>query len=264
MILSALHCYPVKSIGGNVLQSAVVEPRGLRGDRRWMIVDDHGKCITGREHGTLTQVRATLDGDALTLHAPGCAPVRVEAERDAARLPVTVWKSNVHAAPANAAADAWISAWLGRPARLVFMDDGARRPVNPDHGRPGDEVSFADGYPLLLVSQAALDHLNAKLPQPVSMQNFRPNLVVHGTVPHAEDGWRRIRIGEVEFDVVKPCTRCVFTTVDPATGERDSGGEPLRTLIGYRRTSGGVTFGQNLIPRSHGTVHVGDTVTILA
>jgi uncharacterized protein YcbX len=132
------------------------------------------------------------------------------------------------------------------------------------HSQTGDEVSFADAFPLLLISRAALDGLNARLAKPVSMLRFRPNLVVEGVAAHAEDGWKRIRIGEVEFDVAKACTRCVFTTVDPMRGERDPDGEPLRTLIGYRRTADGVTFGQNLIPRSAGSVRVGDAVEVLA
>lgn len=262
--LSELHRYPVKSIAADSLQSAEVEPRGLHGDRRWMVVDASGKFLTGRELGALTQIHAQVDGDALTLSAPQRGTERVVVQRDGERQRVTVWKSTVDALPANPAADAWISACLGQPARLVFMDDNAHRPVNPERGQPGDEVSFADGYPLLLISQAALDALNAKLPAPVPMQRFRPNLVVAGTAPHAEDGWRRIRIGAVEFDVVKPCVRCVFTTVEPDSGRRDPGGEPLRTLVTYRRTPSGVTFGQNLIPRGTGTVHVGDAVTVLA
>lgn len=263
--LSQLYRYPVKSIAADALSSAEVEPRGLRGDRRWMVVDSQGKFVTGREHGALTRIRATThDGHALTLSAPGHGSVRAVSQPDGVRQRVTVWKNTVDALPANEAADAWISDYLGQPARLVFMDDAARRPVNPERGQPGDEVSFADGYPLLLISQAALDALNAKLPAPIPMQRFRPNLVVAGTAPHAEDGWRRIRIGTIEFDVVKPCVRCVFTTVDIDSGLRDPGGEPLRTLIGYRRTPSGVTFGQNLIPRGSGRLQVGDAVTVLA
>ena len=263
-VLSEIHRYPVKSIAADSLQSAEVEPRGLRGDRRWMVVDSNGKFLTGREFGALTQIVAQVDGDELALSAPGRSTLHAHADPRAQRVRVTVWRSQVDALPANPDADAWISDWLGQPARLVYMDDEARRPVNPDHGRPGDEVSFADGYPLLLISQAALDTLNTRLATPITMQRFRPNLVVAGTASHAEDTWRRIRIGTIEFDVVKPCVRCVFTTVEPGSGRRDPSGEPLRTLVGYRRTPSGVTFGQNLIPRGTGTVSVGDAVTVLA
>jgi uncharacterized protein YcbX len=165
---------------------------------------------------------------------------------------------------ANAAAHAWISAFLGEQYRIVYMDTGCVRAADPDYAAAGDVVSLADGFPLLLISQAAVDQLNTKLKQPVSILRFRPNLIVSGTVPHAEDGWKRIRVGDAEFDLVKPCSRCVFTTVDFERGELDPSGEPLRTLLTYRRTPKGVTFGQNLIPRKLGVVRVGDKVEVLA
>ncbi|MEO8460896.1 MAG: MOSC domain-containing protein, partial [Dokdonella sp.] len=161
-------------------------------------------------------------------------------------------------------ADAWISEYLDQPARFLQMDADCVRPVDANYARAGDEVSFADGYPLLLISEAALDELNSRLAHPVSMLRFRPNLVIADSVAHAEDGWKRLRIGAVEFDVVKPCIRCVFTTVDFERGEFAADGEPLRTLITYRRTPNGVAFGQNLIPRGGGNLHVGDTVEVLA
>jgi uncharacterized protein YcbX len=144
------------------------------------------------------------------------------------------------------------------------MDDDCLRHVDPDYSQPDDIVSFADGYPLLLISQAALDLLNAKLAQPVPMLRFRPSLVIAGTAPHAEDGWKRVRIGGVEFDVAKPCIRCAFTTVDFERGAFDPSGEPLRALLTYRRTPKGVSFGQNLIPRGAGTLRVGDALEVLA
>lgn len=261
--LSEIHRYPVKSTAAESLDCAEVEPRGLRGDRRWMVVDEHGRFVTGRELGALTQIRARIDGDTLRLHTPHGDGLQTQADTTAARVPVTVWKSRVDALPAQPQADAWLSGLLGRPLRLVYMDDAAHRAVDPDYAAPGDTVSFADGYPLLLVTQGSLDALNGRLSWPVSMQQFRPNLVVSETLPHAEDDWRRIRVGAIEFDVVKPCVRCVFTTVAPDSGRRDPSGEPLRSLIGYRRTIDGVTFGQNLIPRGVGTIQVGDPVTVL-
>ena len=181
-----------------------------------------------------------------------------------ATVPVTVWKSQLTARPAGDAADAWLSDFLGQPVRLVHMDEAITRPMTDARSLPGDEVSFADGFPLLLISRASLEGLNSRLARPVSMLQFRPNLVVDGVPAHAEDTWKRIRIGEVEFEVAKACTRCVFTTVDPLRGERDPEGEPLRTLITYRRAADGVTFGQNLIPRTLGQVRVGDAVEVLA
>ncbi|HSX62905.1 MAG TPA: MOSC domain-containing protein [Tahibacter sp.] len=263
--LSALYVYPVKSCAALAPSSARVEPRGLAGDRRWLVVDANGAFVTGRAHSRMPLIRATPLPGGLRLEAPDMPAIEIATPPAAApRRDVTIWRSSVDAACADAAASAWLRTFLGADLSLVHMDDAAHRGVNPDYGKPGDEVSFADGYPQLLISSAALDALNARLDQPVEMLRFRPNLVVSGTQPHAEDGWKRIRIGEVEFDLVKPCTRCIFTTVDPQRGERDASGEPLKTLTTYRRSPSGVTFGQNLIPRGSGTIGVGDAVHVLA
>lgn len=174
-----------------------------------------------------------------------------------------IWKDEVDALTCGADADAWLSRVLGLPSGLVHMDAAARRAVDPDHARPGDEVSFADGYPLLLLSTAAVDALGQRLRRPIAALRFRPNLLVAGCAAHAEDGWRRLRIGDTEFEVAKPCTRCVFTTVDPETGVRDPDGEPLATLKQYRRGDAGVSFGVNLIPRGSGRLRTGDAVSVL-
>jgi uncharacterized protein YcbX len=264
MHLSAIHLYPIKSCAALSPASAAVEPRGLAHDRRWMIVDGSGRFITGREVPATVLIRATPDANGLRLEAPGHVAASIALPHpDAPRRRVTVWDDEVEAPDAGDAAAAWLSAVLGREARLVAMDVAATRAVDPSRARPGDEVSFADGYPLLLVSQAALDGLNARLATALPILRFRPNLVVDGAAAHAEDGWKRVRIGEVEFEGVKPCVRCVFTTVDPARGALDPSGEPLRTLKTYRRGPKGITFGMNLIARGTGTLHVGDPVVVL-
>lgn len=263
--LSALYVYPLKSCAALALTSARVERRGLAGDRRWLVVDAQGMFVTGRLYARMPLIRATPLGPGLRLEAPGMPALEVAVPAaDAVRRSVTIWRSSVEAQIADAAAGEWLSRYLGADLSLVHMDEAAHRSVNPEYGQPGDEVSFADGYPQLLISAAAIDALNARLGTPVEMLNFRPNLVVSGTGPHAEDDWKRIRIGAVEFDIVKPCTRCIFTTVDPQRGERSADGEPLKTLMTYRRTPKGVTFGQNLIPRGSGTVAVGDAVEVLS
>jgi uncharacterized protein YcbX len=264
--LSALHLFPIKSCAPLNLDHADVEPRGLVHDRRWMVVDEHAKFVTGREVAGITLLRAVpLDAiGTLRLDAPGMPAFLLAPPTGGVRKAVTVWSSTVDALPAGVAANRWISTFLQRPAELVYMDDAAVRSIDPKYAQPHDVVSFADAYPLLLISQAALDQLNGKLAAPVPMLRFRPNLVVSGTEPHAEDEWKRVRIGEIEFDLVKLCTRCVFTTVDFERGERDPSGEPLRTLITYRRSPNGVTFGQNLIPRGTGILRVGDRVEVLA
>ena len=264
MHLAAIHLHPLKSAAAIAVDEAVVEPRGLRHDRRWMAVDADGGCVTGRELPRLTLVTATPVDDGLLLEAPGMPRLHAAAQPDAERIPVAVWGSRLQAPVVAAEADAWLSTFLDRPLRLVHMDDAARRKITSSRAGDGDEVSFADAFPILLVSHASLDGLNARLASPVSMLRFRPNLVVDGAAMHAEDDWSTLDIGGVVFDVAKPCIRCVFTTVDPARGERDPAGEPLRTLVGYRRTPHGVAFGQLLLPRSSGTLRRGDRVEVLA
>lgn len=263
MHLSGIFIHPLKSCAPLALGHAVVEPMGLAHDRRWMVVDADGKALTGRELPRLTQVRAVPDGDGLQLDAPGMGTLRIAAPATAATA-VRVFSSPLSARRAGEPADAWLGTFLQHAVRLVHMDAGVDRVLHAPHARPGDIVSMADGAPLLLVSQASLDGLNARLAAPVTMQRFRPNLVVDGTQAHVEDAWRAIRIGDVEFEIAEPCIRCVFTTVDPLRGARDPTGEPLRTLLDYRRTGHGIAFGQLLIPRSAGTVRLGDAVTVLA
>lgn len=261
--LAHINLFPVKSCAPLTPDHAIVERRGLRGDRRWMIVDAQGQFVTARKQPRLVLIRSVFDGDLLHLDAPGMPRLYLQPDANASGTLVRVWDDEVAATSAQADADAWISDYLGFAAQFVFMADDCERPVDQKYARLGDQVSFADGFPMLLISQAALDDLNGRLASPVPMLRFRPNLVIANTAPHAEDGWRAIRIGEVAFDVVKPCVRCVLTTVDPATGVIDPTGEPLRTLITYRRGPKGVTFGQNLIPRGAGTIRIGDQVSII-
>lgn len=260
--LSALYVYPLKSAAAQALDAAELQPRGLAHDRRWMVVDAQGEFITGREEPRLVLVRVQPQADGLLLSAPGMADLL--ARPASRREHVTVWRDRVDACAVADDAQAWISRFLGRDCRLVFMDVAAQRPLDPAYAVAGDEVSFADAFPLLLISEASLAGLNARLDAPVPMLRFRPNLVVSGTETHAEDGWKRICIGDIEFEISKPCVRCGFTTVVPETGTLDPRGEPLRTLAAYRRAAKGVTFGQNLIARGSGTLRVGDVVTVLA
>lgn len=265
IVLTTIHIYPVKSCAALTLPGAAVEARGLAHDRRWMVVDAEGRFITGRKHPRMTLIQVTAAGDdGVRIAAPGMTGIALApAAPDAPRIDVRIWRDAVSVRAADADADAWISDFLGVPARFAFMDEAAKRAVDPEHAHAGDEVSFADGYPLLLIAQASLNGLNARLDTPLPMSRFRPNLVVDGAAAHAEDGWRRLRIGAVEFEGIKPCVRCVFTTVDPAIGEFDPSGEPLRMLATYRRGDKGITFGQNLIARGAGTIAPGDAVEIL-
>ena len=176
-------------------------------------------------------------------------------------LPIEVWKDRTNGAPVDPRADAWLEEFLDRPCRLLYMPREVHRQVSLDYGREGDRVSYADGYPLLLTSGASLAELNRRLDTVVPMDRFRANLVLDGDHPFDEDDWARIRVGEMEFRVVKPCGRCVVTTVDQRTGER--GPEPLRALASFRNVDGKVLFGENLIHSGPGLLRLGDPVEVL-
>ncbi len=261
--LAAIHIFPLKSCAPLSVTEADVQLRGLRHDRRWLAIDHEAKFITARQCARLTLVRARPIDAGLQLDAPGMPTLIVPLPSGPERISAVIWNDTVAPLPASAEAAQWLSEFLARDCRVVYMDDACVRPTDPARARPGDEVSFADSHPLLLLSQGAVDHLNSRLATPVPAMRFRPNLLVAGTMPHAEDGWKRIRVGEVEFELEGPSVRCVFTTIDFEKGERDPNGEPLKTLVTYRRTPRGVTFGQNLTPRSVGKIRVGDAVEIV-
>lgn len=267
--LTSIHRFPVKSCRGESVDSAVVEPWGLRGDRRWMLVDAAGAVITAREVNRMVLVHPELTDDGLVVTAPGLPSLVVGTPDPSRQVPVALWRSRITAAPADPEADAWFSEALGRPARLVHLDDPTRRPTSPEFGEPGDRVSFADGYPLLVASESSLAALNDVVVErssgahgPLSMARFRPNVVVGGAEAWAEDDWRRIRIGDAVFRAVKGCARCVITTVDPATGVRAK--EPTASLARIRRWDEAVWFGVNLVPDTAGvTIRVGDELEVL-
>lgn len=247
-----------------------MEPWGLAGDRRWMLTDAAGRCVTQREQPRLALARAEPSPEGgLLLTAPGMPVLDVPVPRPSVTVAVHIWGDKVEAVPAGDAAAAWFGAFLGTEVTLVHLDDPARRrPIDPDYARPGETVSFADGFPLLVTTEASLAELNALIAAgdhpgegPLPMDRFRPNAVLAGTDPWAEDSWSRIRVGDVEFRVVKPCGRCLVTTTDQRTSVR--GREPLRTLARHRRFGGRLVFGQNLVPVRPGTLRVGDALTIV-
>ena len=265
MQLKSIHIYPLKSARGVVLASAQLTARGLEGDRRWMLIDPQGKFITARQLPQLVLIDAQTTAAGLRLQVAGQTAIQVPTPtRERAKVMVTIWQSPCPARIADAAANDWISRVIGHPARLVYLDDDCLRGVAPAWSEPGDQVSFADGFPLLLIGSASLDELNRRLPQAVTMARFRPNLVVQTALPFIEDSWRQIALGGVRLAVSKPCTRCVLTTVDPESGVKNGNGEPLKTLASFRRTALGICFGQNLIPRSVGRLQIGDRLSVLA
>lgn len=269
--LQSIHIHPVKAFRGLAPRQAEVEPWGLAGDRRWVLIDAGGKVVTQRQQPRLALAAAELvPGGGIRMSAPGMEPLTVRVPRPAGTVPVEIFRDKVEGVLAeDEAAHAWCSAYLGADIRLVHMDDPAtRRPVDPEYARPGETVSFADGYPLLATTAASLDALNSLIAQgdhpaegPLPMNRFRPNVVLSGTTAWAEDDWSRIVIGEVPFRVAKTCGRCVVTTTDQRTADR--GREPLHTLGRHRRIGGKLVFGQNLVPLARGTIRVGDPVTIV-
>jgi len=264
IVLSALHRYPVKSMRGQSLTDSAVGPRGLPFDRDWMLATPDGQFVTGRRYPALVRVDAipaeAAETPGLTLSAPGRSSLFVPDTAFTETIEATVWGDSFPARQGAMEADAWISAYLGTPLKLLWTGLPTARRVKAD---PAVPLSFADGFPLLLIGQASLDDLAARVGRPLSMQRFRPNLVVSGSAPFAEDGWRRLRIGAVTFRIAKPCERCVFTTVDPETGRQAEDQEPLRTLAGYRKTPAGVIFGQNVIPEGCGELAVGMQVEVV-
>ncbi|MCY0936413.1 MOSC domain-containing protein [Streptomyces sp. H34-S4] len=268
--VQALHVHPVKSVAGTAPDEVAVEPWGLSGDRRWAVVDEEGTVITQRQQPRLALARARpLGGGGFEVSAPGMADLAVEVPEGGAPEPVVLFGKKIETvAAAHAAAD-WFTAYLGVPARLVHLDDPAvRRPVDPAYALPGETVSLADGYPLLIATLASLDALNALIAQgshpdegPLPMNRFRPNVVVSGAEAWAEDGWKLLAIGDAVFRGARECGRCIVTTTDQTTALR--GKEPLQTLARHRRIGKSLAFGRQLVPVRLGTVRVGDEVRVL-
>lgn len=266
MHLSSLYRFPLKSATAEALEEACSDELGLIGDRRWMVVDaETGKFLTQRALPQMVQLQAKWDGDqALRLEAPTMDALRVEVPNQSeAERGVVIWREALRAPDAGDAASVWLTRFLGRPCRLVFLPVANGIQVDQAYARPGDRTAFSDGFPFLLIGQASLDDLSARIGRPLDMRRFRPNLVVTGSEAYAEDSWRRIRIGAIEFRVVKPCSRCVIPTIDPLTAERSLDREPLATLMTYRKGEGGVFFGQNLIAEQTGYLSVGMPVEVL-
>ena len=261
--ISALWVYPVKACKGVALERSLVDRRGLRHDRRWMIVDAEARFVTQRTEPRLALVAVAFDAHELVLAAGGAGELRVPIlpPEGAVRRRVHVWRDEVDAVDCGAEAARWVSHWLGSTASLVYMPEDVRRPVNPKHALASDVVSFADAFPLLIASTSSLDDLNARMDSPVPMDRFRPNVVVSGCAAWAEDEWRRVCVGDLPVRVAKACERCVVTTTNQQTAER--GLEPMRTLATFRRRGDGVIFAQNGVPDGAGSIAVGDDVVVL-
>lgn len=257
MRVTRLFYHPVKSLAGVETDSLELTRRGPRFDREWMVVDPAGRFVTQRERPRMALVRTAVGAEALTLSAAGLPDLAVPLEaRGRPRRGVTVWDDRCEALDEGEAAAGWLSGFLGTPCRLVRIAPGFRRPLEEDARRPGDWTAFADGFPLLAVTEESLEDLGRRAGRAFEAERFRPNIVVGGVPAWSEDGWKSLRAGGLVMRAVKPCERCSITALDPRTAE--SGPEPLRTLAGFRRKEGAVLFGMNLVPESGGVLNVGD------
>lgn len=258
--VSELTIYPVKSCAGVSVNSFMLDRFGPENDRRWLVVDKAGVQITQRELPVMAMIQPSISASGLRLtyrdrQIDVCTP------HEGAPRAVQVWADRVQAFDAGDAASEFFSHVLQLPARLMWMPETAERQVDPHYAQHGETVSFADGFPLLLISQASLDDLNTRLEKPVPMNRFRPNIVVKGCTAFAEDSWSTLSGNELELQVSKPCSRCVMPSINQTTAEKNS--RILRVLASYRRGADGRTyFGQNLLYPTSGLVRVGDTFTV--
>jgi len=289
MRVTELQVYPVKSLGGVSVGTSVVEPWGLAGDRRWGLVDDGGEMVTAREAHQLLALRAEpVEDGRIRLVARGDASILVDTPLGLGPVPINLSRQ-ASAVPADEDVNDWLTGQVGRRVRLVWQEDPTARTVaEPMGGMPGDHLSLADAGPVLLTSQASLEQLNDWIeedrseqdggeqddgeqdggeqdagglgrPGRLTMQRFRPNVVIDGGTPFEEDGWPTVRIGDVDFRTTMVCDRCVMTTIDPVS--LLGGPEPIRTLARHRRWEGATWFGTRLVALGVGTVRVGDAVS---
>jgi MOSC domain-containing protein len=264
IIVSSLIYYPIKACRGFEVESANVERMGFQDDRRMMVVTPEGDHITQREFSKLAWVFPTLNDGTLTLSAPDFDSIQFAIQKTGTTQPVNIWEDKgVQAIDQGDESAQWFSDWLGTSVRLVHIAPGIQRKLESQYtANADDHTGFADGYPILIISEESLQDLNSHLETPVPMNRFRPNLVVKGCEPFAEDTWNKIKIGGVELAIVKPCARCVVTTIDKATLEQSK--EPLKTLAKYRKHELGAIFGQNVIPINEGRLQLGMNVEVLS
>lgn len=268
LLLSEIFIYPIKSLGGISLSEAVVEPRGLLLDRRMMLVDKNGLFITQRNHPEMALLKTEIINDELVVyHLINKHSIRIPIKETnfskKNKIRVFIWNDESTAVIVSEEANKFFSDMLKINCRLVFMTDDEKRIVDPNKKYVTDEhiVSFADGYPFLIIGQSSLDELNKRLESPLPINRFRTNFVFTGGEPFEEDNWEEFLIGQIKFKAVKPCARCVITTTDQQTSERND--EPLRTLSTFRKFGNKVLFGMNLISYGTGEVKIGDSITLL-
>lgn len=264
--LASIYVYPIKSLGGVAVSRGVVQPGGLRHDRRMMLVDVNGEFITQREYPELSHLTCVLSksGNMMRIWDKRAPELNLEVTLGAppiANIRVKVWSTVMDAGIIGNTCDDFFSTFLHRKCQLVKMTDQSVRYANPFYAGEGIRMSMADGYPLMIIGQSSLSDLNSRLAEKVEMQRFRPNLVFKGGIPYEEDTWKEFMIGDIKFKAVKPCSRCVITTIHPESGIK--GIEPLTTLSHYRKKGNNVLFGMNLVALSEGEIRTGEKIKIL-
>jgi len=264
--LSQLAIYPIKSTAQIALSKATMSPFGLDNDRRWMLIDDSGFMLTQRKYPKMCLIQCRCENDQLLVSAPNMPVLKIPREGftkdNNTRIKATVWDDSCDVYNCGTAAAEWFSGFLGSATRLVYFPENEIRQVDLTYAKRGDITAFSDGFPYLLISQASLDDLNSRLQSPVEMKRFRPNLVIAGCDAFAEDSWKKIRIGDITLDLVKPCSRCVIPSINPDTAEKSA--EVVKTLADYRMRDNKIFFGQNVIATNNGELAVGMPVEILA
>lgn len=258
LIVSELAIYPVKSMRQVLVDDAVIDMGGLKNDRRWMVVDTEGEMITQRLQSRLCLIQPEITFDGLCLRTAGMPDLDIAIPECSTTQKVSIWKDVCNACYAGVEAEKWLTEFLGMECSLVYFPADEVRIVDQAFAKAGDITAFSDGFPVLLVSQDSLDDLNQRLVAPVPVARFRPNIVISGCEPYAEDGWRRLEMGGVTLRIVKPCSRCVIPSIDIETAQRT--GEPIKTLSRYRRRDNKIFFGQNAVFDGIGAIQKGMVV----
>lgn len=262
--ISQLYIYPVKSLGGFEVQSAQLTDRGLQYDRRWMVVDSNNNFLTQRVHPSMSLLQAAIVNNELIIYNKNNIADKISTvlqPAPAATSKVIVWDDVCQAQYVSAKADEWLSAKLNMPCRLVYMPDSEKRKVDSQYALQDEVTSFSDGYPVLIIGQASLDDLNKRMPEPLPMDRFRPNIVFTGGLPYDEDTMEHILVNNINLYGVKLCARCVLTTINQTTALKAK--EPLQTLASYRMKNSKIYFGQNILYKQTGNIKVGHVIETL-
>ena len=259
MELTQMYVHPLKSARGIAYDRAFASTQGLLHDREWLVSTPDGQFLTARDYPQMLQIQIDLIPGGMLLSATGRTPILAMTQVFKQQVNTSVWSANFTAWHGDSAVDAWLSDYMGIPCQLLWLGMKSTRQL----AESATPMSFADGYPYLLVNQASLDALNQELAKPVSVRHFRPNLLISGALPYEEDDWKVVQIGEIVFDVAKPCTRCQMITTDPITAELDVNNEPMRTLAKTRLLEEGICFGINLIARNEGTLERGASMRVI-